>query len=68
MHKTLAISEIHVQIPVPSIKMKLLFRPVLDEIGCTLLEETVDTMMAYKKKILHRNLIKSLTFSGTLPD
>jgi hypothetical protein len=38
--------------------MKLLFRQVLDEMGCTLLEETVDTMMAYKKKILHCNLIK----------
>jgi hypothetical protein len=60
--------EIHLQIPVPSIKMKLLFRQVLDEIGCTLLEETVDTMMAYNKTILHCNLIKSLTFSGTLPD
>ncbi len=42
MHKTLAILEIHLQIQVPSIKMKLLFRQVLDEIGCTLLEETVD--------------------------
>jgi hypothetical protein len=42
LHKTLAILEIHLQIQVPSIKMKLLFRQVLDEIGCTLLEETVD--------------------------
>jgi hypothetical protein len=38
------------------------------EIFYTLLEENVDTMKAYNNKLLHCNLIKSLTVSGTFSE